>query len=119
MRNDQSKPIDNESPDGTCRGFREQLKSLKPWDDNIQKTLDLVEAMLAIADQGDMEREDPGCGVIYGILRDFAYKIKKLAKQEKASHIKKGQWKKAWNMKAVDMHEPEEIDNSAETRKLS
>ncbi|MEE4354726.1 MAG: hypothetical protein V2J25_17855 [Desulfatiglans sp.] len=52
----------------------------------------LVEDMLKVADEGDMAREDTGCGVLYGVLRDSAFKIKKLAEDEKEAHIKKGWW---------------------------
>ena len=53
----------------------------------------LVEDMLVVANEGDMVREDTGCGVLYGVLRDSAFKIKKLAEDEKEAHIKKGWWK--------------------------
>ena len=49
--------------------------------------------MLELADQGDDAREDPGCGVLYGIVRDSAYKIKQTAEAERVTHIKKGWWK--------------------------
>ena len=45
-----------------------------------------------MADQGDADREDNGCGILYGVLRDSAYKLKKLAQDEKVNHIKKGWW---------------------------
>ena len=48
--------------------------------------------MLNLADQGDVDREDNGCGILYGILRDSAYKLKKLAEDEKENHINKGWW---------------------------
>jgi hypothetical protein len=48
--------------------------------------------MLELADNGDAQREDVGCGVLYGIIRDAGYKIKKRAEAEKAAHIKKGDW---------------------------
>ena len=67
--------------------------SVKPCDRNIKKTLDLVNEMIRLADKGDIEREDTGCGVLYGVLRDAAYKIKKLAEEEKNAHKKKGWWK--------------------------
>ncbi|MEW5909037.1 MAG: hypothetical protein AB1659_04470 [Thermodesulfobacteriota bacterium] len=50
--------------------------------------------MIDLANRGDAEREDVGCGIIYGILRDSAYKLKKLADKEKEAHIRKGWWKK-------------------------
>jgi hypothetical protein len=59
---------------------------------NIRKTLNLVDEMIRIADKGDIEREDNGCGILYGVLRDSAYKVKKLAEQEKEKHILKGWW---------------------------
>ena len=57
---------------------------------NIRKTLNLVDEMIRVADKGDIEREDNGCGILYGVLRDSAYKVKKLAEQEKEKHILKG-----------------------------
>jgi len=59
---------------------------------NIRKTLNLVDEMIRVADKGDIEREDNGCGILYGVLRDSAYKVKKLAEQEKEKHIAKGWW---------------------------
>jgi len=49
---------------------------VKPCDENIKKTLKLVEDMINLAEKGDADREDNGCGIIYGVLRDSAYKIK-------------------------------------------
>ncbi len=65
---------------------------VKPCDNNIKKTLVLVDNMIKVADKGDIEREDVGCGILYGVLRDSAYKLKKLAVKEKEKHIKKGWW---------------------------
>jgi hypothetical protein len=48
--------------------------------------------MIELANIGDIEREDIGCGVLYGMLRDSAYKLKKMAEQEKQNHIRKGWW---------------------------
>ncbi len=49
--------------------------------------------MLSLSDKGDEVREDDGCGILYGVLRDSAYKIRKLAEAEMESHIMKGHWK--------------------------
>ena len=48
--------------------------------------------MISLADRGDADREDIGCGILYGVLRDSAYRIKKLAEQEKQRHQAKGWW---------------------------
>jgi hypothetical protein len=65
---------------------------VKPCNHNIRKTLNLVDEMIKVADKGDIDREDNGCGILYGVLRDSAYKVKKLAEQEKLNHIEKGWW---------------------------
>jgi hypothetical protein len=65
---------------------------VKPNDKNVQATLKLAEEMIALANQGDAQRQDVGCGILYGVLRDSAYKIRKLAEAEKAAHIAKGWW---------------------------
>ena len=67
--------------------------TLKSCDENIKATFQLVEKMIELANQGDADREDAGCGVLYGVLRDAAYRVRKLAEQEKKSHIRKGWWK--------------------------
>jgi len=65
---------------------------LKSCNENIEKTIHIAEAMIELANSGDIEREDVGCGVLYGILKDCAYRIKKIAETEKATHIRKGIW---------------------------
>ncbi|MDM8516185.1 hypothetical protein QUF76_08315 [Desulfobacterales bacterium HSG16] len=65
---------------------------MRSCDFNIKETLDLVKSMLKLADKGDIEREDTGCGIMYGVLRDSAYKLKKLAEEEREKHIAKGWW---------------------------
>jgi hypothetical protein len=66
--------------------------SMKPCNLHIIKTLRLVEEMMELADRGDTDREDNGCGILYGVLRDSAYKLKKLAEEEKQNHMTKGWW---------------------------
>ena len=68
------------------------LICVKPCNLHIEKTLKLVEDMIYLADQGDTDREDNGCGILYGVLRDSAYKLQKLAEEEKQNHISKGWW---------------------------
>jgi hypothetical protein len=73
---------------------------VKPCDKNIQQTLQLTDAMINLANQGDADREDTGCGVLYGIMRDSAYKLKKIAEEEKQKHIAKGWWKENCTIKS-------------------
>lgn len=65
---------------------------MRKCNEMLRKTLHLTEMMVAVADQGEEAREDIGCGVLYGLLRDSAYKIRKVAEEEKRAHIAKGWW---------------------------
>jgi hypothetical protein len=65
---------------------------VRPCNHNIRETLNLVNEMIRVADKGDVDREDNGCGILYGVLRDSAYKVKKLAEQEILKHIERGWW---------------------------
>jgi len=65
---------------------------VKPCDQNIQRTINITQEMIRLADQGDADREDTGCGILYGILRDSAYKIWRIAEEEKKRHQEKGWW---------------------------
>jgi hypothetical protein len=66
---------------------------MEPCNACIEKALKLASDMLELADEGDGEREDASCGVLYSVVRDSAFKIKKLAQAEKEAHIKKGTWR--------------------------
>lgn len=66
---------------------------MKPCDQNIKATLKLTETMIKLAIKGDADREDIGCGILYGVLLDSAHKIKKQAEKEKNVHMDKGWWK--------------------------
>jgi len=66
---------------------------MKPCDRNIKSTLQLTEKMIELAEIGNGEREDTGCGILYGVLLDSAYKLKKLAEKEKENHLNKDWWK--------------------------
>jgi hypothetical protein len=66
---------------------------MPPTNECLKKTLELAELMLQVADEGDAARQDVGCGVLYGVLRDSGYRIKKLAEAERQAHIKKGGWR--------------------------
>ncbi len=68
---------------------------MKKCDDNILSTLKIASEMIELAVKGDADREDVGCGILYGILLDSAHRIKKIAEQEKSAHIEKGWWKES------------------------
>jgi hypothetical protein len=65
---------------------------LEIYNKNIVKLLRLTREMIILADEGDLNRQDKSCGVLYGMLRDSAYKLKTLAEKEKEIHIENGIW---------------------------
>lgn len=65
---------------------------MRRCDKNIKSALSIAQQMIELADKGDKDREDIGCGILYGIIRDSAYKIIQLAEKEKQAHINKGWW---------------------------
>ena len=64
----------------------------KQCDINIVQTIELAQTMIKLAQTGYEQREDPGCGILYGILLDSGYKLLDIAQKEKQSHINKGWW---------------------------
>ncbi len=64
----------------------------KPSNTNITRVLRLTREMIVLADEGDEFRQDKSCGVLYGVLRDAAYKLRSLAEKERTIHQQKGLW---------------------------
>ena len=64
----------------------------KPCNKNIVRVLRLSRNMMLLADKGDESRRDSSCGVLYGMLRDNAYKLRTLAEEEINLHKQAGIW---------------------------
>jgi len=64
----------------------------RPCNQNIIKVLRLSRDMMLLADMGDETRQDVSCGVLYGTLRDTAYRLRHLAEQEVQVHKNAGIW---------------------------
>jgi len=60
--------------------------------ENLKKLIRITREMLALADEGDRDRDDVSCGIVYGILRDSAYRLRKLAEAECEKHKRNGKW---------------------------
>lgn len=65
----------------------------EPFNENLARLLQLTREMLALADEGDRDRDDSSCGIIYGVLRDSAYKLRRMAQEECDKHKESGKWK--------------------------
>ncbi|HCY84729.1 MAG TPA: hypothetical protein DHV36_06300 [Desulfobacteraceae bacterium] len=73
----------------------------KKCDNNIARTIALAQEMIELAQEGYEHQEDPGCGVLYGILLDSGYRILDLAKKEKDAHVQKGWWDNTVNKETI------------------
>jgi hypothetical protein len=62
----------------------------QPFNENLKKTQRLSRELLALADEGDRDRMDDSCGILYGIMRDMAYRLRKLAEEEAERHRSQG-----------------------------
>jgi hypothetical protein len=48
--------------------------------------------MLALADDGDRDRRDDSCAIVLGILRDTAYRLRRIVDEECRLHRQRGCW---------------------------
>jgi hypothetical protein len=62
------------------------------YNDNLIRVSRLTNEMLALADEGDRDRNDDTCGILYGILRDMAYRLRSLVDDECEKHKATGKW---------------------------
>jgi hypothetical protein len=60
--------------------------------ENVRRVLRLAREMIALADEGDRDRKDISCGILYGILRDMAYQLRRMAEKEREIHRSEGIW---------------------------
>jgi hypothetical protein len=48
----------------------------------LQEALDFARRLEILANEGDARCDSDGCAVVFGVMRDSAYKIRSQAKQE-------------------------------------
>ena len=65
---------------------------MKKCNKNLLKVLDEVHKLLVITDIGDLQRNDTGCGELYCVIREKAYRIKDLTEKEIKYHKKVKMW---------------------------
>ncbi len=56
---------------------------------HLREVLEITKQLIILADEGDLDSEDDGCHVLYGIIRDCAYKIRAKAERERSIHREK------------------------------
>ncbi|OVE74733.1 hypothetical protein BVX97_06415 [bacterium E08(2017)] len=58
----------------------------------IKKALEVANQLTLLADEGEAQSTDDGCALLYGVIRDCAYKIRAQADREKEAHRARGDW---------------------------
>ena len=58
----------------------------------LRDSLRLARELIALADQGEAESEDDGCRILYGVMRDCGYKIRREVEREEKAHRANGGW---------------------------
>lgn len=59
---------------------------------NIKESLEEARRLTILADEGEAGSDDDGCIVLYGVIRDCAYKIRAEAERERDAHKVRGVW---------------------------
>lgn len=65
-----------------------------PCNERILKALSIARELIILADEGYACMEDDGCGVLFGVVRDCAHKIRVEAEREREAHKARGVWEK-------------------------
>ena len=60
--------------------------------EHIKESLELVRSLIILADEGERDSRDDGCRLLYGVIRDCAYKIKNEAERERSAHQINNKW---------------------------
>lgn len=67
----------------------------RPCRRHILGALELARRLTMLADEAEAAAEDDSCVVLYGMIRDCAYKIRRRAEQEREAHIARGAWQES------------------------
>ncbi len=61
--------------------------------DHILEVLESARQLIILADEAEADSRDDGCVVLYGVVRDCAYKMRSEANREREAHKAAGRWK--------------------------
>jgi hypothetical protein len=74
---------------------------------HLKEALEMSRKLTILADEGEASSTDDGCAVLYGIVRDCAYKIRGRAERERDVHKVLGIWDE------IKTSEGREVSNAA------
>jgi hypothetical protein len=79
-------------PEGQLMEQQPPKPGTRPDNDNLLRALHLTREMLGLADDGERDHGDSSCAILFGTLRDMAYKLRRLAEAECEQHRRAGRW---------------------------
>jgi hypothetical protein len=59
-------------------------------DQHLQDSLRLARELIALADEGEAASEDDGCRILYGVMRDCGYRLRREVEREQKAHRNNG-----------------------------
>ncbi len=59
---------------------------------HILTALELSRSLLSLADSGQLDADDDTCHLLYAVIRDCGYKVRKQAEIERDKHVAQGRW---------------------------
>lgn len=65
---------------------------MKQCNEHIKEALELARRLIIMADDGERDSKDDGCRLLYGVIRDSAYKIRYEAERERNAHKINHKW---------------------------
>jgi len=65
---------------------------VREYNGNILKALEMARELIRLADEGESVAENDSCVLLYGVIRDCAYKIRRQAEKERDAHVAARLW---------------------------
>ncbi|MHC4561942.1 MAG: hypothetical protein ACYS8X_04120 [Planctomycetota bacterium] len=61
-----------------------------PYDPYLRRASAMVHKLMILAEEGDEQRQDDQIGILVGVLRDCAFKIRREVKHQNDAHTANG-----------------------------
>ena len=76
------------------------------YNQGILDALEMTRELIELAARGDGCCRDNGCAVLFGVVRDCAYRIRAEAERERRAHLMRGIWEEGLPAPPQNMKKP-------------
>ena len=66
------------------------MAELDKQDRYLREALFLAQELITLADEGEASSEDDGCRILYGVMRDCGYQLRRETEREQTAHAARG-----------------------------